>query len=143
MACTRIRHASYLFATFAYLWVTDQNLDECLRVFPLEESPVARTLLGTLGSHPLVIPRAGYRHKEEIDERKKIRDFPGYLSLLILLLLLLSRGSRDSVVDFMKTSPPTERILDIPGFTISRLHSVPLQRYRQRCKATILDYTND
>ncbi|MED6227575.1 hypothetical protein PIB30_115024, partial [Stylosanthes scabra] len=62
--------------------VTDQNLDECPRVFPLEESPVARTLLRTLGSHPLVIPRAGYRHKEKIDERRKIGDFPGYLCLL-------------------------------------------------------------
>ncbi|MED6196656.1 hypothetical protein PIB30_049464 [Stylosanthes scabra] len=131
MTCTRIRHASYLFATFAFLWMwvlfveTDQNLDECPRVSPLEESSIARTLLRTLGSHPLVIPRAGYRHKKEIDERKMIGDFPGYLSLLILLLLLLSRGSRDSVADFMKTSPPTERILDISGFTISRLRSVP------------------
>ncbi|MED6121463.1 hypothetical protein PIB30_030308 [Stylosanthes scabra] len=76
-------------------------------------------------------------------KRRKIGDFPGYLSLLILLLLLLSRGSRDSVLDFMKTFPPTERILDIPGFTISQLHSVPLRRDRQRCEATILDYTND
>ncbi|MED6221548.1 hypothetical protein PIB30_055844 [Stylosanthes scabra] len=31
----------------------------------------------------------------------------------------------DNVADFMKTSPPTERILDISGFTISRLRSVP------------------
>ncbi|MED6225516.1 hypothetical protein PIB30_094443, partial [Stylosanthes scabra] len=34
------------------------NIDECPRVLPLEESPVARTLLGTLGSHPLVISPA-------------------------------------------------------------------------------------
>ncbi|MED6197551.1 hypothetical protein PIB30_057492, partial [Stylosanthes scabra] len=102
--------------------VTDQNLDECLRVFPLEESPVARrTLLRTLGSHPLVIPRAGYHHEEELDKKRKIGDFPSYLFILLLILLL--HNSRGSKTTLMKTSPPTVRIPDVPGSTVLRLSS--------------------
>ncbi|MED6179417.1 hypothetical protein PIB30_000529 [Stylosanthes scabra] len=85
----------------------------------------------------------GYHYREDVDKERKIGDFPGYSFLLILLLLLLPRDSRDSVADLMKTSPPTERILDILGPTISRLRSIPLQRDRQRREATVLDRANE
>ncbi|MED6177144.1 hypothetical protein PIB30_095169, partial [Stylosanthes scabra] len=42
----------------------------------------------------------------------------------ILLLLLLPHDSRDSVIALMKTSSPTEHILDIPGSTITQLFYV-------------------
>ncbi|MED6129003.1 hypothetical protein PIB30_113336, partial [Stylosanthes scabra] len=64
---------------------------------------------------PLVIPRAGYHYSEDVDTERKTGDFPGYSFLLILILLLLPRDSRDNVADLMKTSPPTELILDILG----------------------------
>ncbi|MED6205790.1 hypothetical protein PIB30_020916 [Stylosanthes scabra] len=99
------------------LRVTDQNLDECPRVFPLEESLIARTLLGTLGSHPLVIPRAGYRHREDVDKERKIEDFQGYSFISphrLYYNVLLLHNSRHSVTTLMKTSPPTVQIPDIP-----------------------------
>ncbi|MED6131439.1 hypothetical protein PIB30_009920 [Stylosanthes scabra] len=86
---------------------------------------------------------SGYRYREDVDKERKIGDFPGYSFLLILLLLLLPRDSRDSVADLMKTSPPTECILDIPGSTISQLRSIPLWTDRQRREAAVLDRANE
>ncbi|MED6171096.1 hypothetical protein PIB30_037477 [Stylosanthes scabra] len=85
----------------------------------------------------------GYHYREDVNKERKIGDFLGYSFLLILLLLLLPCDSRDSVADLMKTSPPIERILDIPGPTISQLRSIPLQRDRQRREAAVLDRANE
>ncbi|MED6147059.1 hypothetical protein PIB30_040433 [Stylosanthes scabra] len=60
-------------------------------------------------------PRAGYHYSEDVNMERKTGYFPGYSFLLILILLLLPRDSRDNVADLMKTSPPTELILDILG----------------------------
>ncbi|MED6205612.1 hypothetical protein PIB30_019362, partial [Stylosanthes scabra] len=91
-----------------------------------------------------------YRYREDVDKERKDQRFPELLVhlpsptlLLILLLLLLPRDSRDNVADLMKSSPPTELILVIPGSTISRLRSILLQRDRQECEAAVLDRANE
>ncbi|MED6197787.1 hypothetical protein PIB30_059971 [Stylosanthes scabra] len=77
--------------------------------------------------NPLVIPRAGYHHREDGDKKRRITKFTGHQLIFFsstLLLLLQPHDSRDSVTALMKTSSPTEHILDIPGSTITQLCSV-------------------
>ncbi|MED6183385.1 hypothetical protein PIB30_037388, partial [Stylosanthes scabra] len=91
---------------------------------------------------PLVIPRAGYRYREDVDKERKIGDFPGCSFISphrFYYFINYFTIQRDSVITLMDTSPPIEHILDIPASTISQLRSVPLRKNQQRCEATILD----
>ncbi|MED6153026.1 hypothetical protein PIB30_097568 [Stylosanthes scabra] len=62
------------------------------------------------GMHHTFIPRAGYRHREDVDNERKIEDFQGYSFISPHRLYY---NSRDSVTTLIKTSPPTVQIPDI------------------------------